>query len=169
MRRLGIYPGTFDPLHKGHVSFALETIKRCNLEGVVFLPENSPRSKVNVSPILTRIEQINSMLAPYPTLTVQLLASTQFTVAATLPEIHSHFKDAKFTLLLGSDVALSLGNWQGIDTLFEVCDIAVGMRSHQSEKEIQAIITTMRHETPTTTFTVVHTDHPSLASSLFRK
>ena len=169
MQRLGIYPGTFDPLHKGHLSFALESIKACSLDCVVFLPENQPRSKINVTAIEDRFKQIKAMIEAYPELDTQLLESSQFTVAATLPEIQKYFKDAELTMLVGSDVALSLDKWDGINTLLENCNIAIGMRDRQTEDEVHAIVTTLKKRMYSSIFTIVRTEYPSLASSSFRK
>ena len=169
MQRLGIYPGTFDPIHDGHLSFALESIKACGLDRVIFLPENQPRYKVNITPVESRLLQIKATALPYAMLDAQLLESSQFTVEATLPEIQDHFKNVKLTLLVGSDVALSLHKWDGIDALLEACDIAIGMRSRQTEHEVLAMIDALKRRAPSTAVTVIRTKYPSLASSAFRK
>ena len=169
MQRVGIYAGTFDPIHKGHLSFALESINTCGLDSVVFLPENQPRSKVNVTPAKIRLQQIKAITRNYPTLDTQLLESPQFTITDTLPEIQNKFKNAKLTLLVGSDVALSLDKWDNIDNLLKTCDIAIGMRTHQTEQEIQTVIAALKQRARQCLFTIVHTDYPSFASSTFRK
>ncbi len=167
--RLGIYPGTFDPIHMGHLSFALESIKRCGLDKVIFLPESQPRYKIDVTSPSERLEQIKASIELYPLLDVLLLESSQFSVSQTLPEIQQHFGEAELTLLVGSDVALTLPDWNEITTLVSACDVAIGMRSHQAEHDVQAVISSLQSLVSSCSFTVVHTDHPSLASSEFRK
>ena len=48
-KSVGIYSGTFDPVHTGHVAFALEAAQVANLQKVVFLPEETPREKTPTS------------------------------------------------------------------------------------------------------------------------
>ncbi len=169
MKRLGIYPGTFDPIHMGHLSFALESIKRCGLDKVIFIPESQPRYKIDVTSPSERFEQIQAAIMTYPLLDALQLESSQFNVSQTLPEIEQHFGDAELTLLVGSDVALTLPGWSGITSLLSVCDVAIGMRSHQAEHDVQAGISSLQSLFSSCSFTVVHTDHPSLASSMFRR
>jgi len=168
MQRIGIYPGTFDPIHDGHVSFALESIKACRLDRVIFIPETMPRKKVSVSPVKKRLEDIRIKTNQYTELESRLLTSPQFTVASTLPEIQSLHRNAHLTLLVGSDVATSLNNWEGVDSLLIACDIAIGKRSHQSHVELERIIELLDSRHPSTVFTIVHTDYPSHTSSMFR-
>ena len=168
MPSIGIYPGTFDPIHKGHLSFALETIKLCKLDQVIFLPERLPRSKVRVSPIVQRVQQIKSTIQHYPILDVELLESSPFSIYETLPEIQKLFANNKLTLLIGSDIALHLHKWDGIAALLKACDIAVGMRSDQSEAEVRQLLEKLLPLCPSTNLTIVKTNYPTLASSAFR-
>lgn len=169
MHRVGIYPGTFDPIHIGHLSFATAALADCGLDRVVFLPESMPRGKVNVTRVEQRLLQINRAIVNHKSLTAQLLESPQFSVIETLPEIQSLYKDSDLTLLIGSDVALSLSTWEHIDTLLAVCTIAIGMRSNQNEQDIQAIIERINQRINSeASFTIIHTDHASAASSALR-
>ncbi|MEI9913739.1 MAG: adenylyltransferase/cytidyltransferase family protein [Candidatus Saccharibacteria bacterium] len=40
-RKIGIYAGSFDPIHLGHITFALQAIEQAGLDKVYFLPEES--------------------------------------------------------------------------------------------------------------------------------
>ena len=51
MARIGIYAGTFDPVHAGHVAFALQSLEAAKLDRVYFLPERRPRGKRQVKNI----------------------------------------------------------------------------------------------------------------------
>src|SRR5258706_15577528 len=103
-KHIGIYSGTFDPVHPGHVAFALETLQTCKLDEVIFLPEQTPRDKQAVTDLSHRIALLERALADEPNMRVLKLRSPQFTVADTLPEIYAALKDTQLTLLVGSDV-----------------------------------------------------------------
>ena len=168
MQRIGFYPGTFDPIHDGHIAFALESLEACELDAVVFLPESSPRNKVNVPSIISRIEQIKLVTDSHQRLQVRSLESHQFTIRETLSEIQNLFSNAHLTMLAGSDVALNLCEWKEIKVLLSACDIAVGMRSKQTEAEIADIITRLKSLHPPLQATLIHTARSSLASSTLR-
>ena len=66
VKRIGIFAGTFDPVHKGHISFALQAIEAAGLDEVVFLPEPRPRHKQSVTDQSHRIAMINLAIKAYP-------------------------------------------------------------------------------------------------------
>jgi cytidyltransferase-like protein len=50
MKHIGIYPGSFDPVHEGHFAFAKAALETGRLDTVIFLPEMKPRGKPQVTP-----------------------------------------------------------------------------------------------------------------------
>jgi len=107
---IGIYSGSFDPIHEGHISFAKEAMKVCRLDTIVFMPERFPRGKPNVSPISERVTELEIALAETSFVVLNAHAD-QFTVDETLTELEVLYPDTVFTFLIGSDVALYLPNW----------------------------------------------------------
>ncbi len=169
MSRIGIYPGTFDPIHTGHLAFASNTLETCQLDQVVFLPEDKPRSKANSTPLEYRSRDIASAITAEARFTIALVETSRFTVTKTLPKIQTLYPNAQLTLLVGSDVFIGLNLWKDIGSLLRLCDIAIGIRSGQTDLEIRSIIGTIQQEYKSnTTFTIIHTDHPSITSSKLR-
>lgn len=165
MARIGIYPGTFDPVHAGHIAFATAALLECQLDEVVFLPEKTPRGKQNVTATAHRVALLEKAIENTAGLRVAALASERFTVKQTLPELRALFGDAELTLLLGSDVALSLPYWPDVDVLLQEMQIAVGMRAGDSRQEIIEIL---RFTKSPATYTVIETEHPHFTSSQVR-
>lgn len=134
--RIGVYSGTFDPVHPGHIAFAEQALQECGLGTVVFAPEQKPRSKDHVTDISHRIAMIERAVEDKANLSVARLQSAQFTVKQTLPELHELFPGAKLTLLVGSDVVRTfLYRWEGLDTLLGDVSLAIGMRASDSQAE----------------------------------
>lgn len=169
MYKTGIYPGAFDPLHQGHIAFAREAIKVCGLDEVVFLPERLPRGKDNVTGLTERVALLREGLSGEG-LRVAQLASDRFTVKDTLPELLEMFAGSELTLLLGSDIALTLTyRWEGLEILLASVSLAIGMRGDDSPDEIAGIITALEKEYGlAVTHTIVQTEHAGLASSQIR-
>ena len=64
-KSLGLFGGTFDPIHHGHISVAREALKTLKLDKVVFVPAGDPymkTSSLNVSSAYHRMEMINRAL-----------------------------------------------------------------------------------------------------------
>lgn len=139
-RKIGVYPGTFDPIHRGHVGFALQAMQTLGLDEVAFLPEPKPRHKTHVTGISHRTALISAIATETRGLKVVNLVSERFTVHDTLPEIRRIFGDAELTLLIGSDVVKSLDRWQGLDTLLQEVVLAVGIRVGDDEASIEACL-----------------------------
>jgi nicotinate-nucleotide adenylyltransferase len=59
VKRLGVFGGTFDPPHRGHLALALAARRQLALEAVWFMPAGQPRMKPNcVTPASTRAEMV---------------------------------------------------------------------------------------------------------------
>ena len=129
MKRVGIFPGTFDPVHNGHVAFALAALDACQLDTIVFLPERSPRHKTNVSDFTHRATMVRVATRQDPRFMTLTLPEPQFTANTTLPELRKSFPDAAFTLLIGTDVAKNLPHWDDITRIYNTFELAIGMRA----------------------------------------
>lgn len=167
---VGIYPGTFDPIHQGHISFALRALRICNLDQIVFLPEPTPRGKDSVTTITTRIAGVKKAISDNSKLSVFSPSSAQFTVHDTLPELHRAFGDADLTLLVGSDIVRTFGHrWQNLDLLLQSVSLAIGMRSGDTTDAIVAIIKQLeRQYNLTIRYALINTNDSHRASSYVR-
>lgn len=169
-RRTGIYSGTFDPVHPGHIAFAEESMRKCNLDEVVFLPEQKPRGKEEVTELVHRVTLLERATAAISGLRVVQLASEQFTVQQTLPELRQAFGDSRLTLLIGSDIARTfLYRWEGLDTLLDEVSLAIGLRSHDNPEEIATIMSQISHDYHIfPEYTLISTPEAEMASSQIR-
>jgi len=166
--RVGLYSGTFDPIHKGHVAFAVQAAQQCRLDRIIFLPEPAPRGKVGVTAVADRAVQIMQAIVEHSAFEVWQLEQPSFTIATTMPVLRQKLGDAELTLLLGSDVARGLPNWPDSASLLENTALAIGMRGADSEQALaeqlqQIPLAGKLHAT------YVYTDYPHLSSSQVRE
>lgn len=151
MSRVGIFAGTFDPVHRGHVAFALATLKQCNLDKVVLMPERSPRGKVGVSHFEHRTHMLRLATRQHRKLSVLTLDDEVFTVGATLPQLQTRYEGAELVLLFGSDVVQTFGfRWPGLDMLLKSVELAVSTRAGETEDAVRSFFES---------FDVPHTVH----------
>ncbi|MFI5271100.1 MAG: nicotinate-nicotinamide nucleotide adenylyltransferase [Candidatus Saccharimonadales bacterium] len=139
-RRIGVYAGTFDPVHTGHITFALQAMKAANLDHVYFLPERKPRGKKNVEHYAHRVAMLSRALKPHPKFHELEMVEMQFTVSRTLPFLHKKFEGDTLVFLFGSDVVRHIGKWPNSSQLLKDGEFIIGLRNKDKSKEIKNIV-----------------------------
>lgn len=137
LKRIGIYAGTFNPIHAGHIGFALQAKEAAKLDEVCFLPERHPRQKTGAEHYGHRVAMITKAIKPYSAFTVGELPDIRFTVKKTLPELEKRYKDDQLVILLGSDLVPHLGSWEYATRLLSGCELVVGIREGDDEQVIK--------------------------------
>lgn len=133
MKRVGIYSGTFDPVHEGHIAFAMTAVKACRLDKVFFLVEPRPRRKQGIKSFEHRTNMVRLAIDDNPKLGLIVLEQARFTVLETLPQLHARFRGAVLFMLMGEDVALHLSHWPHIDDLINSTSLVVGLREGKEQ------------------------------------
>ena len=168
--KIGVFSGTFDPVHTGHVAFALQAIETCALERVIFLPEKSPRVKTPTA-FTHRLAMLQSALNSQTGLSLELLSTDQFDVAQTLPELAALLPGKRLVFLLGSDVITTFSyRWPGLDVFLRSVDLAIGMRSQDSLQAVEKILQDCALQYGITPhYTIIPSPHAHLASTQIRQ
>ncbi len=140
--RIGIYAGTFNPVHAGHVAFALQAMQAAKLDKVYFLPERRPRYKQGVEHFGHRVAMLKRAVQPHPGLAVLELDDISFSVQRTLPKLKHCFPGSQLVLLMGSDTAAYVSAWPLVHRLFKQIDIVVGLRTNYDKQKTEQHIKT---------------------------
>ena len=130
-KRVGIFSGTFDPVHSGHIQFAKSAIVRCGLDKVFFLVEPRPRRKQGVKALEHRLAMVRLAVKDEPALGTIILEQDRFTPHETMPLLKARFVDAELHMLMGDDMLLHLGDWPHVDTLLKNSRFIVGVRTDE--------------------------------------
>lgn len=172
MQRVGIYSGSFDPIHDGHIAFARDAIKNARLDKVFFLVEPRPRYKQGVKALEHRTEMVQRAIADDKQLGVIVLEQNRFTVHETWPILQARFAGAHLTMLMGDDVFKHLSRWPRIDELVTSADIVVGMRSNADKTviadHVRTIEDTLHIQVKYTMFEAAHTFSSRVVRSALR-
>ncbi|HUD10485.1 MAG TPA: nicotinate-nicotinamide nucleotide adenylyltransferase [Candidatus Saccharimonadales bacterium] len=139
--KIGIFAGAFDPVHAGHITFALQAAKEAKLTKVVFLPERRPRNKPAVEHFGHRTAMITRAIRPYQNLALLELPDLSFDVPHTLPKLQKEFPDAALVFLMGSDAAqkLTSPSWSPdeLSTYLQTAGLIIAMRKSDDLTTIQ--------------------------------
>ena len=142
---VGIFGGTFNPIHFGHLIIAEEVRMRLRLEEIIFIPSLIPPHKPDAEllsnkdrlscsfegKILSaehRYTMINLALKDNPCFKVSSLElerpGRSYTIN-TLRQLSKECPQDKFVFIIGSDCLSELDAWKDIDALFKLTQFAV--------------------------------------------
>ncbi len=139
-RRVGIFAGTFDPVHSGHISFALQAVENATLDEVLFLPERRPRAKPSAEHYGHRVAMLRRALAPHSQLDLLELVEARFDVQRTLSHLRAVLGDAELVFLAGSDIVSTMPTWPHLSQLCQQAELVVGVRASETPEEVQFCI-----------------------------
>ncbi len=140
MNRVGIYAGTFDPVHSGHVAFALQALEFCKLDHVYFLPERRPQAKVQATHYAHRVAMLREALKPHSGCSVLELVDAHFTVKKTLSRLKQQLPDNQLAFLFGSDIVPGLMGWPNAGTLLSCSELVIGLRGQDDRAGIKKLV-----------------------------
>lgn len=135
-REIGIYPGTFDPVHDGHIEFAKAALGACQLDQVFFLPEPKPRNKPNATHVDQRSNALRDALDNNEKLGIFTPESETYTIKETLPKITDSLDANNFTMLVGSDVFKTISEWSDLEILLSGIKLAIGLRGNDTAEDM---------------------------------
>jgi nicotinate-nucleotide adenylyltransferase len=131
--RLGVFGGTFDPPHVGHLVTAVNVRHDLALDEVLLVVANDPWQKADqdVSPAADRLAMVEAAVAAVPGLVASRIeldrGGPSFT-ADTLVTLHERHPGADVFLVLGSDAAALLPTWERVDEVRRLSSLAVVTR-----------------------------------------
>ena len=120
--RLGIYGGTFDPVHAGHLLLARDALEQCRLDAVMFVPcAQSPLKPLGaLAPDARRLAMLKLALRGEPRFWLsrcELERPAPSYSIDTAREIQEAFPHAELFWLLGDDQWPTLDRWRSVAEL----------------------------------------------------
>jgi nicotinate-nucleotide adenylyltransferase len=130
---IGLFGGSFDPVHTGHIKLAEAARRELGLDRVIFIPARRPPHKQNkrLSPARIRLKMLASALKPYRGFSI---SRYELNRRATTYTYHTagHFKKlyprAEIYFIIGGDSLAELRTWKNADKLAETVRFLVGKR-----------------------------------------
>jgi len=150
---IGLFGGTFDPVHRGHLALAREALERCKLHRVYFVPANIPphKQKHPLTPFLHRFAMLVLATAEEKAFVPSLLEAPEETESGgqknrqpkpnytidTVKRVKQSFKGSdKLFLLIGMDAFADIAKWHQAEALFRECEFVVASRPGYSLADV---------------------------------
>lgn len=134
MKKIGLFGGTFDPIHLGHLMLALELQEKCALSEVWFIPAKNPalRAETQSATPEERLEMVRLAIEGIPGFFLNEIEMKREGVSYTidtLRELKKRHPEHQFFLLMGEDVALGFPKWKESLEILQEIPLVVGARS----------------------------------------
>ena len=129
--RIGVFGGTFDPPHVGHLVTAINVGHVLDLDRVILMVANVPWQKVGTRPITPahdRLAMVEAAVADVPRLVAgdhEIRAGGDSYTADTLAELAEEFPGAELFVVLGDDAAAGIRTWTRADEVIDRARLVV--------------------------------------------
>jgi nicotinate-nucleotide adenylyltransferase len=135
-RRIGLFGGTFDPIHLGHLRCAQEVWEAFELSQVIFILAATPPHKLD-RPIISsqhRWNMVKLAVADNPSFALSDVEINREGASYSIETI-SHYhrnlqKGERLFFIIGADAFCEIETWKDYPQLFTVCDFIVISRPH---------------------------------------
>lgn len=165
-QRIGIYAGTFDPVHSGHISFALQAVDQAYLDQAYFLPERKPAYKTSAEHYGHRVAMLRQAIKPYEKLALAEVVERRFSVKKTILKLEQTFTGNTLVLLMGADVFVQLPYWKDAEVLIKKVEFVVSVRS---QDDLRATLATIAHlGIPSRSVRIIDSPRPEVSGAKMR-
>lgn len=172
--RIGIYAGTFDPIHNGHLQFAQKAIERVGLDKVIIIAEKLPYRKKPHASWDHRQAMIERATTSEKNIDHDYSFATALAHQHTLQDMVTvsakHYGTThEYWFLVGSDVFEHMSQWKSLAHHSEYGGFIVALRDDHTEQWITEQRLKMHHKNFNPEVTIIDSPHPHVSSSDIRK
>jgi nicotinate-nucleotide adenylyltransferase len=140
--QVGVFGGTFDPPHVGHLLLAADARDALNLDHLIFVPAAVQPLKVQTPAVASpqdRLEMVRLIVADdanYQVDDAEVVRKGLSYTVDTLEHLATRFPGAKIFLLLGHDALEGFAQWRNPERIRELATLAVMQRSGKASTRV---------------------------------
>lgn len=138
MQRIGIFGGTFNPPHIGHIQAAKQAAAELNLSKLLLIPTGTaPHKQTATVSGEHRLAMLRLAVQDTPKIEIcdmELSRSGLSYTVDTLRELKRKYPDGELVLFMGTDMFTSFLNWKEPETILKLATLAVFYRGDKGER-----------------------------------
>ncbi|MBQ3054230.1 MAG: nicotinate (nicotinamide) nucleotide adenylyltransferase [Clostridia bacterium] len=136
---IGIFGGTFDPPHMGHIRLAEKAVQSCNLQRLILLPSAvPPHKKSDTSPYHRyNMAKLVAENYGYEISDMEYQKITPSYTVETIENFQKLYPCDNLFFIIGGDSMLDFEKWYKWDKLINMCTFIVGTRKKQEAKKVK--------------------------------
>jgi nicotinate-nucleotide adenylyltransferase len=142
----GLFGGTFDPVHFGHLRAAQELIELLNLDRVIFIPAANPPHKTQrvITPFEHRLQMAELAIAGNDFFSVSDVElqrqGKSYSIDTVRYFLDSHDQSLELYFITGQDAFDAIATWREWETLLGLCHFAVMARPGYENGGLEKIL-----------------------------
>lgn len=141
-KKIGLFGGSFNPVHDAHIQLALTTKSELNLDEIWILIDKNPRNKNNIVPYDDRLSMVKLATSSQPSIVVDRLDIQKIGRThnhKTILELKNQFPDFSFTMILGLDAMVHFSKWEAPEIFCENVDFAIAHRPPHTQQDFDLL------------------------------
>ena len=145
MARIGVYGGTFNPIHNTHIGIAKAALSQYKLDKVYFLVAGTPPHKNTADGIsdFNRLEMVRLAIKDIPYFDIderEIMRAGKSYSYITFTEYHNEMPEDEIFFIMGSDSLINFKNWVKPDVISEYATVLVAPRAGDDTATIEHAI-----------------------------
>lgn len=146
---IGIFGGTFNPVHKGHVSALKKILSAVSLDRVLVLPDRIPphKSAEGLVSGSDRLEMCRIAFSSIENTEIsdwELKNEGKSYSVITLRHFHEVFPEDKLYFIMGSDMLASFESWYRYEEILTLCSLICVSRSQEDTDRLEGYADKLR-------------------------
>lgn len=141
--RIGLFGGSFNPIHNGHLHLAQSVREACSLDRVVLMPTGTAphKSSAEYADARHRLAMCRLAAEPYDWMTVsddEIRKNGKSYTVETLRDLQERYPHDEWTLMIGSDMLLTFDTWYCWQEILERTAVCAVSRNTDDEALLRA-------------------------------
>lgn len=139
-QKIGLFGGTFDPVHSGHIEIGRHVLKHCGLDKILYIPAPHPPHKKSIHAAFEdRVEMLRLALQELDRSEVSLIereiSGPSYTIS-TVQLLKKRFPEKRLYYIIGADTLVDLPHWHKFEELISLVQLIVAGRARVEQQRI---------------------------------
>ncbi len=137
--RTGLFGGTFDPIHTGHIELAKKVMSHFSLDRIIFIPAGNPPHKLSKKRA-DKIHRLNMVklategFSGFEVSDFEVFSKTPSYSYITITHFKEKYPDDEILFVVGADSFRDFPEWKNYETLISLCEFIVVSRPNISKE-----------------------------------